>query len=114
MTSMHGRACSLVAPLLLSGAAFAVDLQDGAVYVMNNQPTNAIVIFDRLGNGSLSRVGQIATGGKGDPFKKGTTTLATDPLASQGALAFGLSGHFLFAVNPGSDEISALAIGKTG
>jgi 6-phosphogluconolactonase (cycloisomerase 2 family) len=98
---------------LFSSAAFAVDLQDGAVYVMTNQSTNEIVIFDRLANGSLSRVGQAATGGAGNPFKPGTQTISADPLASQGALGFGLSGRFLFAVNAGSNEISAFAIGKT-
>jgi len=99
---------------MFTSAACAVDLQDGAVYVMTNQPTNEIVIFDRLANGSLSRVGQVATGGQGNPFKSGTQTISADPLASQGALGFGLSGRFLFAVNAGSNEISAFAIGKTG
>ncbi len=106
-------AFSFIASMLLSGAAFAVDLQDGAVYVMTNQPTNAIVIFDRLGNGSLTRVGQVGTGGRGNPFKQGTV-LATDPLASQGALTLGLSDRYLFAVNAGSNEISVFAIRKTG
>ena len=103
----------MVITLLVSSAALAVDLQDGAVYVMTNQPTNEIVIFDRLGNGSLQRVGKVRTGGQGNPFRQGTT-LATDPLASQGALAIGLNSRFLFAVNAGSNEISAFAIGKTG
>jgi 6-phosphogluconolactonase len=80
---------------------------------MTNQPSNAIVVFDRLANGTLERVGQVATGGQGDPFKPGTTVVATDPLASQGALATGLSGRFLFAVNAGSDQLSVFAIGKT-
>ena len=56
MTSIGRSAFPLFASLLLSSAAFAVDLQDGAVYVMTNQPTNEIVIFDRLGNGTLERV----------------------------------------------------------
>lgn len=112
MTSIRRSAFPLVASLLLSRAAFAVDLQDGAVYVMTNQPTNEIVIFDRLGNGTLTRVGAVGTGGRGDPFRQGTAA-STDPLASQGAIAIGLGGRYLFAVNAGSDEISVLAIGKT-
>lgn len=114
MRPIRAHAYPLLASVLFSSAAFAVDLQDGAVYVMTNQPTNEIVIFDRLANGSLSRVGQAATGGAGNPFKPGTQTISADPLASQGALGFGLSGRFLFAVNAGSNEISAFAIGKTG
>ena len=112
MTSIGRSALPLFASLLLSSAAFAVDLQDGAVYVMTNQLTNEIVIFDRLGNGTLERTGQVRTGGRGDPFTGGAVP-ATDPLASQGALAFGLGGRFVFAVNAGSDEISAFAIGNT-
>jgi hypothetical protein len=114
MTSLRRSVLPFFASLLASSAAFAVDLLDGAVYVMTNQPTNGIVIYDRLGNGTLQRVGQVGTGGQGDPFRPGTTTLATDPLASQGALAIGLNSRFLFAVNAGSDEISAFAIGRTG
>ena len=113
MTSIGRSAFPLFASLLLSSAAFAVDLQDGAVYVMTNQPTNEIVIFDRLGNGTLERVGQVRTGGRGDPFSQGTAP-ATDPLASQGSLALGLGGRFLFAVNAGSNEISVFGIGSTG
>ena len=88
MKPIRTHAYPLLASLMFSGAAFAVDLQDGAVYVMTNQPTNEVVIFDRLANGSLSRVGQVATGGEGNPFKSGTTTISADPLASQGALGF--------------------------
>ena len=112
MKPSRAHACSLFASLLFATATLAVDLQDGAVYVMTNQPMNEIVIFDRLANGSLSRVGQVATGGQGNPFKPGTQTISADPLASQGGLGFGLSGRFLFAVNAGSNEISAFAIGK--
>ncbi len=77
MTSIGRSAFPLFASLLLSSAAFAVDLQDGAVYVMTNQPTNEIVIFDRLGNGTLERVGQVRTGGRGDPFTEGTSRRRT-------------------------------------
>jgi 6-phosphogluconolactonase len=114
MTLIRRRLLSFLGALLVSSTAFAVDLLDGAVYVMTNQPTNEIVIFDRLANGTLQRVGQVGTGGQGDPFRQGTTTLATDPLASQGALVIGLNSRFLFAVNAGSDEISAFAIRRTG
>jgi 6-phosphogluconolactonase len=114
MTAIRRSLLPFFASLLVSGPAFAVDLLDGAVYVMTNQPTNEIVIFDRLGNGTLQRVGKIGTRGQGDPFRPGTTTRATDPLASQGAVAIGLNSRFLFAVNAGSSDISAFAIGRTG
>src|SRR4030095_7297944 len=113
MKRLRAHAYPLLASLMFASAAFAVDLQDGAVYVMTNQPANEIVIYARLAKGSVSRVGQVATGGQGNPFKPGTQTISADPLASQGALGFGLSGRFLFAVNAGSNDITAFAIGKT-
>jgi 6-phosphogluconolactonase len=90
-------------------SAAAVDLTQGAVYLMTNQANNAILAFERAPNGSLTRVGRFLTGGRGNPVAQGIDPPA-DPLASQGSLVLSDDGRFLFAVNAGSNEISVLAV----
>ena len=46
MRPIRAHAYPLFACLMLSSAAFAVDLQDGAVYVMTNQPTNYSIFIN--------------------------------------------------------------------
>lgn len=88
------------------------NLKSGAVYVLTNQPANAVAAFDRAPDGTLSSVGTFSTGGAGDPVAQPGDP-PTDPLASQGALILG-DNQLLFAVNAGSNEISVLSIGKDG
>lgn len=96
--------CALT--VLHAATAGAVNLRQGAVYVMSNSPTdNSILAFSRANNGTLTPAGEFSTGGLGN----GTVA---DALGSQGGLV--MSGQFLFAVNAGSDEISSLRIGKNG
>ncbi|HXJ96561.1 MAG TPA: beta-propeller fold lactonase family protein [Terriglobia bacterium] len=80
----------------------------GNVYVMTNQTAgNGIMAFNRAPNGSLRMVGTFSTGGLG--FGSGN-----DPLGSQGSLLLSDDGHFLFAVNAGSDDISVMQAGTSG
>lgn len=80
----------------------------GAVYVLTNQATgNAVMVYRRAHDGSLSLSGTFLTGGKG----MGT---GADPLGSQGALVLGPGGRLLFAVNAGSNEISEFAVDRGG
>ena len=98
--------------VVLSTAAFsaaAVDLTQGAVYLMTNQSNNAILAFERAPNGSLTRVGRFLTGGRGNPVAQGIDPPA-DPLAAQGSLVLSDDGRFLFAANAGSNEVSVLAV----
>jgi 6-phosphogluconolactonase (cycloisomerase 2 family) len=98
---------------LLSGSGDshkADDSRSGAVFAMTNQPTgNAVVAFSRASDGTLTLVGTFPTGGLG-------TGGPPDPLASQGSLILssrkaGSRGkQLLFAVNAGSNEISAFAV----
>jgi 6-phosphogluconolactonase len=68
----------------------------GQVYTLTNSPAeNAVKVFNRAGNGSLSPGGEFASGGAG----------TGSDLGNQGALV--LDGKLLFAVNAGSDSISA-------
>jgi 6-phosphogluconolactonase len=73
----------------------------GDVYTLTNSPSgNAVRAFDRAGDGSLSHTEDFETGGTG----------TGGGLGNQGALA--LVGRRLFAVNPGSDSVSAFRVGR--
>lgn len=87
------------------------NLKSGAVYVLTNQVSNAVVVFDRAPDGTLTPVGMFSTGGAGNPVPPPGDAPA-DPLASQGALVLSQNNKLLFAVNAGSNEISVLSIGK--
>ena len=94
-------------------SATAVDLTQGAVYLMTNQGNNAILAFERAPNGNLTHVGRFLTGGRGNPVAQGIDPNA-DPLASQGSLVLSDDGRFLFAVNSGSNKVSVLAVQPEG
>ena len=85
------------------------NLRAGAVYVLTNQVSNAIAVFERGPDGTLEPVGSFLTGGAGDPVAQAGDP-AIDPLASQGSLI--LEDSLLFAVNAGSNEISVLRVGR--
>jgi 6-phosphogluconolactonase len=95
----------LIAPVLVlaalglgAGGAMAAS-SAGQVYTLTNSPAgNAVKAFDRAGDGSLTPDGEFGTGGTGT---------GTD-LGNQGALV--LDGGLLFAVNAGSDSISAFTV----
>jgi 6-phosphogluconolactonase len=90
-----------------------INLHAGAVYVLTNQVENAVAVFRRTIDGHLTAAGQFSTGGAGDPVAIPPDP-PVDPLASQGALAFGPDNQLLFAVNAGSNEISVLSVGRSG
>src|SRR5436853_4508110 len=71
-------------------------------FVLDNSATrNAVIGFHRdRTTGLLARVAAFPTGGKG----------TAAGLGSQGALVLDDAGQHLFAVNPGSDEISVFEI----
>src|SRR5204863_8840368 len=85
----------------------------GAVYVLTNQVENAVAVFSRGFDGTLTPAGEFSTGGAGDPVPQPQDP-PTDPLASQGALILGEGNQFLFAVNAGSNQISVLQITSSG
>jgi 6-phosphogluconolactonase len=75
----------------------------GVVYTLSNSPAgNAVKVFHRAGNGSLSAGGEFATEGTG----------TGGGLGNQGAVA--RDHKRLFVVNPGSDSISAFRIDSRG
>lgn len=77
----------------------------GAVYALTNAPTgNAVMVWDRAADGSLAAAGSYATGGLGSGAG----------LGSQGAIVLSKNNRWLFAVNAGSNEISAFQVGDSG
>lgn len=102
--SVTGPAAERSAPLNAGAGSIAAD-GPGAVYALTNAATgNAVAMYTRAADGSLSWQGSVSTGGLG----------AGSSLGSQGALALSDDGRWLFAVNAGSNDISAFRIGEAG
>src|SRR5438552_9717107 len=77
----------------------------GAVYALTNRISgNAVAVFARAADGTLSAAGSVATGGTGTGAG----------LGSQGALALSDDGRWLFAVNAGSNDVSVFRFGRDG
>lgn len=95
--------------LLVSGQiTFAATAAAGAVYVMSNRANhNSVFVYQRGADGSLSFVSETPTNGLG-------TGVTLDPLMSQGALTLRDDGQLLFAVNPGSGELTAFRVTGSG
>jgi 6-phosphogluconolactonase len=91
---------SVAAPAFADGGNDA-----GAVYTLTNETTgNAVAVFARAADGTLSPMGRVATGGTG----------TGDGLGSQGAVVLSGDGRWLFAVNAGSNDVSAFRVGPQG
>ncbi|MFL5766892.1 MAG: lactonase family protein [Actinomycetota bacterium] len=75
----------------------------GVVYTLSNRANNnAVLVFERASDGSLSAAGKFGTAGDGTGAG----------LGSQGALV--LHGDRLFAVDAGSDEITSFDVSEDG
>jgi 6-phosphogluconolactonase len=97
-------ALALALAALGTGATGALAASSpGEVYSLTNSPAgNAVKAFDRAANGSLTPAGEFPTGGAG----------TGGGLGNQSAVV--LDGRRLFAVNAGSDSISAFLIKPNG
>jgi 6-phosphogluconolactonase len=94
--------CALAA---VSSSATAGPKPAGAVYTLSNQAGgNAVLVFARGHDGALAPAGSYPTGGLG----------TGSGLGSQGSLVLGDDGHELFAVDAGSNEISAFDVHDDG
>ncbi len=95
---------SLETPFEAQRADGALDGQR-AVYTLTNQVAgNAVAVFDRAADGTLTAAGTIATGGTG----------TGGGLGSQGAVALSDDGRRLFALNAGSNDVSVFSVGPAG
>jgi 6-phosphogluconolactonase (cycloisomerase 2 family) len=107
-------AASLGSVALMFGAVGAAHAEVGhnagapqAVYVQTNDPGgNAILVYNRNGDGTLTAAGSYATGGNGGA----QTGAVVDPLASQGSVAYDANAHLLLVTNAGSDTVSVFGV----
>ena len=77
----------------------------GAVYAIDNSPSgNAVLVFERAGDGSLASPASYPTGGAGTGAG----------LGSQGAVIVTEDRRLLFAVNAGSNSVSSFRITPDG
>ena len=80
----------------------------GAVYTLTNAVDgNAVIAFRRSADGTLSRLGNFSTGGRGI----GGTV---DPLVSQYAVVLSPDHEALFAVDAGSNQLSSFRVKQDG
>jgi len=92
---------ALAATPFAPAAAEAHDAHHGAVFTLTNATAgNAVAVFDRDRDGTLSPDGTVSTDGTG----------TGGGLGSQGAIVLSRDGRHLFAVNAGSNSIAALAV----
>jgi 6-phosphogluconolactonase (cycloisomerase 2 family) len=99
-----GAAAGTAGPALAAGTSGDVV---GHVYVNDNTaPINTIAAFDRHADGTLTPL-------PGSPFPAGGAGTGHG-IGSQGALQLAGHGRYLLAVDPGSNEVSVLAIGPRG
>ena len=77
----------------------------GAVYVQTNAAPNEVIAFRRGADGSLERIGSVATGGEGD---------ATPHLQSQGSVTLTGDGQYLLVTNAASDDLSVFSVPADG
>jgi 6-phosphogluconolactonase len=84
----------------------------GSVYVASNKFSgNEIISFLRFADGSLTPGPRVATGGLGSGVGQ---IIPNDPLGSQASLVADKNQQLLFAVNAGSNEVSAFRVGRDG
>ncbi len=72
----------------------------------DNLAGNAIAVYDRSNDGTLTAAGTYATGGKGGQL----VGSVVDHLGSQGSLQYDVGAGLLFAVNAGSDSVSVFEV----
>ncbi|MFL5990507.1 MAG: beta-propeller fold lactonase family protein, partial [Rubrobacteraceae bacterium] len=77
----------------------------GAAYVQTNAVPNEVIAFRRSGDGSLDRIGSVATGsdGTGSPH-----------LTSQGSVALTRDGRHLLVTNAATDDLSVFSVASDG
>jgi 6-phosphogluconolactonase (cycloisomerase 2 family) len=97
---------SMAALVFATSAAAGADSNVvGAAYTISNAATgNALVVYDRAADGSLTPAGSVSAGGLG----------TGGGLASQGAVTLTDDGHVVLAVNPGSNTVAAFAVRHDG
>jgi 6-phosphogluconolactonase len=73
--------------------------------VQTNAASNEVIAFRRTGDGSLDRIGSVATGGDDD---------GSPHLTSQGSVALTGDGRHLLVTNAASDDLSVFSVAADG
>jgi 6-phosphogluconolactonase len=76
-----------------------------SVYVQTNAALNEVIAFRRTDDGSLDRIGSVATGGDGD---------GSPHLQSQGSVTLTRDGRHLLVTNAASDDLSVFSVADDG
>jgi 6-phosphogluconolactonase (cycloisomerase 2 family) len=110
---------AMAATALLTGTGLAATQQQrgssgpsgqpaGEVFVQTDSTSgNAVVVYDRNPDGTLSDAGSYQTGGLGGVLNGSVV----DHLASQGSLAYDQAHGLLYAVNAGSNTVTVFSAG---
>jgi len=103
LTACSENAMSPTAPAPNGAASRSVGAgAAGAVFTQTNAAAgNAVLIYRRSADGSVSAAGSVATGGTGTGAG----------LGSQGAVTLSDDGNWLLVVNAGSNEVSSFSVG---
>src|SRR5215831_6732380 len=88
--------------------------QGGHLYMQTNEINNTVIHYDRSGNGALTEVERVATGGAGSGTFKPISGQENAPNAFEGAGSVILTPdrHFLFATNGGDNSVSSFAVAE--
>jgi len=105
------RRCALLAFVIAGATAASASAHGravtGHVYINDNtSPANTVAAFDRHADGSLTPI-------PGSPFPTGGAGSGA-VIGSQGALQIAGRGHYLLAVDAGSNQVSVLRIRRDG
>lgn len=83
----------------------------GGIYTMTNDPMdNQIITYQRLSDGSIIGTGPVSTGGKGTNLNAPEAPTFNDPLGTQDPLIMGYDNQYVFAVNAGSNDVTAFKV----
>jgi len=88
----------------------------GHLYMQTNEIKNAIVHYHRSGNGALTEVERVATGGPGSGTFKPISGQESAPNSFEGAGSVILSPDrkFLFTTNGGDNSVSSFSVAEDG
>ena len=95
----HGTCCGMIGSVTVT----AVTPAAGAVFANANAVSNEVWMYTRATDGQLTLLGTFSTQGTGG-----------SGLSSQGSIALANKNRFLYAVNGGSNEITAFQVKRAG
>src|SRR5215471_7293196 len=90
--------------------------QGGHLYMQTNEINNTVIHYDRSGNGMLTEVERVATGGAGSGTFKPISGQESAPNAFEGAGSVIVTSdrRFLFTTNGGDNSVSSFAVAEDG